>query len=64
MILDIGFHWVIDMLGAASFACILRACDNPFHDHGRIVTWISEHRWLTQSIVAVIIAYITVQMIG
>lgn len=61
---DVLFHWLIDMSGAATFACILKGCSNSEHKHTRAIRWIANHKWITQSLVALVIAIITVRMIG
>ena len=57
-------HIGIDMIGAVSLSCILGVCNNPNHNHGKILTWIGNNPWKAQWVSAVIIAIITVNAIG
>lgn len=57
-------HWCLDMSGAVSLACILRGCQNPRHQHRWITRWLIAHPWLTQSLIAVVMAIATVHAVG
>ena len=64
MLADVALHFVLDMSGAVSLACLLKVCNNPLHNHGRLVTWVGNHVWVTQSLLALVVAYFTVRLIG
>jgi sulfite reductase beta subunit-like hemoprotein len=64
MIADVALHWMLDMSGAIGFACIVRGCQNTTHSHSRAVKWLASHVWVAQSILAVIVAYATVRVVG
>lgn len=64
MLADIALHFALDMSGAASFACLVRGCRNPEHQHNAVVRWVAGHVWLVQAAVALVLAYVTVSMIG
>jgi len=64
MVADVALHWALDMAGAGTFACIMGRCRNPEHNHGAVSRWIGAHPWVTQSIAAVVRAYVTVRSIG
>lgn len=59
----IAMHWLIDMLGAFTFACIIRGCQNPQHRHSPVVSWLARNRWLAQSVLALVVAVLTVHFI-
>lgn len=64
MIADIAMHWALDMSGAITMVCILRGCKNPAHQHRPIIRWMGHNPWLAQCVFALLIAYLTVRMVG
>lgn len=63
MLKAIVVHWGIDMMGALSLGCILGICKNPDHRHGRIISWMGRHPWITQMTVAIPVAILMVVLI-
>lgn len=64
MVADLALHWLLDMSGAASLACIYGACKDPDHNHPSWVTWVSRNPWKVQSAVALLVAYVTIKLVG
>lgn len=64
MLADVALHYALDMSGALTFACIMGRCRNPEHNHGAVSRWIGAHPWWTQSFAALVLAYVTVRIIG
>jgi len=61
---EYAVHVGLDMTGAITFACIMGACKNPTHNHGRVLGYIGSHPWQAQMVAAVIIGVIAVHTIG
>lgn len=64
MLIDLAVHWGIDMTGALSLACIYGACKDPSHNHPKWLTWVAQNPWKVQSAIALVVAFITLQIVG
>lgn len=64
MIIDIALHMGLEMGGAVSFACIMRTCKDPQHNHGGVLRWVGTNPWRTQMAFAFILAAVTVRIVG
>lgn len=64
MVTDVALHFVLDMSGAVTFACLLRGCKNPEHLHGKLLKPLVRNPWITQAFSALIVAVATVRLVG
>lgn len=62
--MDIALHWALDMSGAVTFACLAKGCTNPAHKHSRLLKPLVSRPWVTQAITALIVAMVTVRIVG
>lgn len=62
--MDIALHFALEMGGAATWACIARGCADTSHRHSKLVSWLARHRWVAQSIAALAMAWLTVELVG
>ena len=44
--------------------CLLRGCQNPEHTHSRWLRPLVSRPWMTQAFTALIVAYVTVKLVG
>ena len=59
----VAAHWLIEMLATFMYIGIIGICTNPKHGHNRIMVWAGNHRLLTQGILAIPMAYVTVLLV-
>lgn len=64
MLADVALHWALDMTGAGTMWCLYRGCNNPAHQHRPFVAMLGRNPWIFQSVFALIIAYVTVRLVG
>lgn len=64
LLFEYAVHIGLDMVGAVTFACIMGACRNPDHNHGRVLGYIGQHPWQAQWVAAIIVGIIAVNTIG
>lgn len=64
MLLDVALHMGLDLTGAVTFACLVKGCSDPAHQHNRFVSWVGRNRWPIQLVLAFIVAVLTVKWVG
>lgn len=59
----VALHWVVEMLATFMYIGLLSVCTNPKHNHNKLMMWVGNHRLLTQAVLAIPMAWLTVSLI-
>ena len=63
MTLAVLAHWAIEMLATLMYMGLAAICVNPKHGHNKVLVWIGNHKLLTQAVLAIPMAWITVKFV-
>lgn len=67
MLISIGVHWCVELVGGATFSCITWGCRNAAHRHSRVARLFTEHkyaRWALTAALTMLTSTITVLIVG
>lgn len=56
-------HWAVEMIATGMYIALAAICTNPKHHHNKILVWMGKHRLITQAVLALPVAWITVVLI-
>lgn len=61
---DVMLHWMLDMSGAITFWWIVNRASSPMYPQGSFGRVVAERPWTAQMLFALLIAWLTVRMVG